>query len=87
MPRRRRRESSADDGWPGLRGRDSNLRRRYEEGSWAVQKTSSRPRCTSARPVTGSASAPSLAVRIKDRTMADYVVPISEATGSSRRSR
>jgi excinuclease ABC subunit A len=84
MPRGRRREPSADDAFGrAFEGVIPNLRRRYEEGSWAVQEDLEPFRmlreCPSCH---GQRLRPqSLAVRVKDRTMADYVnLPISEAT-------
>ena len=83
LPRGRRRSSVEDDPF----GRDfegviPNLRRRYEEGSWAVQDDLEPYRtlreCAACH---GQRLRPeSLAVRVKGRGLADYVnLPISEA--------
>jgi excinuclease ABC subunit A len=66
----------------GFEGLIPNLRRRYEEGSWAVQEDLEPyrtlrpcPACHGLRLKAGS-----LAVRVKNRGIADYVnLPISEA--------
>jgi excinuclease ABC subunit A len=84
MPRARRRDASADDTFGrAFEGVIPNLRRRYEEGSWAVQEDLEPFRMLRECPAChGQRLRPqSLAVRVKDRTMADYVnLPISEAT-------
>jgi excinuclease ABC subunit A len=84
MPRGRRRVASADDTFGrAFEGVIPNLRRRYEEGSWAVQEDLEPFRMLRECPgCHGQRLKPqSLAVRVKDRTMADYVtLPISEAT-------
>jgi excinuclease ABC subunit A len=83
LPRGRRRNAAEDDPF----GRDfegviPNLRRRYEEGSWAVQDDLEPYRtlreCAACH---GQRLRPeSLAVRVKGRGVADYVnLPISQA--------
>jgi excinuclease ABC subunit A len=84
MPKSRRngREGGGDPFGKGFEGVIPNLRRRYEEGSWAVQEDLEPfrtlrecPRCKGQR-----LRLESLAVRVKDRSIADYVnLPISEA--------
>jgi excinuclease ABC subunit A len=84
LPKARRRGGSAeaDPFGRGFEGVIPNLRRRYEEGSWEVQDDLEPFRglrecaaCHGQR-----LRAQSLAVRVKDRTIADYVtLPISEA--------
>jgi len=85
LPRRRSsgREPSVPDPFgKGFEGVIPNLRRRYEEGSWAVQEDLEPYRtlreCPSCR---GLRLKPqSLAVKVKGRGIADYVnLPISEA--------
>src|SRR5688500_16370893 len=84
LPRSRRRRDGAD-GDPfgkGFEGIVPNLRRRYEEGSWAVQEDLEPyrtlrecPTCHGHRLKPGS-----LSVHVKGRGIADYVsLPISEA--------
>ncbi len=85
MPQPRRRSSRREDADPfgkGFEGIIPNLRRRYEEGSWAVQEDlepyrTLRP-CATCH---GERLRPdSLAVKVKGRGIADYVnLPISEA--------
>jgi excinuclease ABC subunit A len=83
LPRGRRRSSLEDDPF----GRDfegviPNLRRRYEEGSWAVQDDLESYRTLRECAIChGQRLRPeSLAVRVKGRGMAEYVnLPISEA--------
>ena len=87
-PKPRGRKSSAREEDPlgkGFEGIIPNLRRRYEEGTWAVQGDlepfrTFRP-CASCQ---GQRLKPeSLAVRVKGRGIADYVnLPISEAVGA-----
>jgi excinuclease ABC subunit A len=84
MPRaRRRRDSSDDDPFGrGFEGIIPNLRRRYEEGSWAVQEDleifrtlRDCPKCHGQR-----LRPESQGVRVKGRAMAEYVnLPISAA--------
>jgi len=89
MPKPRRRGASregrgriADPFGKGFEGVIPNLRRRYEEGSWAVQEDLEPfrtlrecPQCKGQR-----LKPESLAVHVKDRGIADYVnLPISEA--------
>jgi excinuclease ABC subunit A len=84
MPRPRRSGGSrdADPFGKGFEGVIPNLRRRYEEGSWAVQEDLEPfrtlrecPQCKGQR-----LKLESLAVHVKDRGIADYVnLPISEA--------
>jgi excinuclease ABC subunit A len=60
-----------------------NLRRRFEEGSWAVQEELDPYRALRECPVCGGnrLRPESLVVTVKGRTMADYVnLPVSEAT-------
>ena len=83
--RRRARDTAREGGDPF--GRDfegviPNLRRRYEEGSWAVQEDLEPFRTLRECPsCTGERLKPeSLAVRVKSRSIAEYVnLPISEA--------
>jgi excinuclease ABC subunit A len=83
LPRGRRRSAAEDDPF----GRDfegviPNLRRRYEEGSWAVQDDLEPYRTLRECPAChGRRLRPeSLAVRVKGRGIAEYVtLPISEA--------
>ncbi len=87
-PKPRGRKSFAREEDPfgkGFEGIIPNLRRRYEEGTWAVQGDlepfrTFRP-CASCQ---GQRLKPeSLAVRVKGRGIADYVnLPISEAVGA-----
>jgi excinuclease ABC subunit A len=84
LPRSRRRRDGADvDPFgKGFEGVIPNLRRRYEEGSWAVQEDlevfrmlRDCPACHGQR-----LKAESLAVRVKGRPIAEYVnLPISAA--------
>src|SRR6188474_3677721 len=84
LPRRRSASKSESDPFGrNFEGVIPNLRRRYEEGSWAVQEDLEPYRMLRECPAChGQRLKPqSLAVRIKDRTMAEYVnLPISEAT-------
>jgi excinuclease ABC subunit A len=85
MPRARRRRDGADEDpfGRGFEGLIPNLRRRYEEGSWAVQEDLEIYRMLRDCPAChGQRLKPqSLAVRVKDRVIADYVnLPISAAT-------
>jgi excinuclease ABC subunit A len=87
LPPRRaslRRGKAADDDpfGKGFEGILPNLRRRYEEGSWAVQEDLEPYRTLRACPSChGQRLKPqSLAVKVKGRGIADYVnLPISEA--------
>ena len=84
MPRGRRRRESADvDPFGrGFEGLIPNLRRRYGEGSWAVQEDLEVFRTLRDCPAChGQRLRPeSLAVRVKGRGMADYVtLPVSSA--------
>jgi excinuclease ABC subunit A len=84
MPRaRRRRDSSEDDPFGrGFEGIIPNLRRRYEEGSWAVQEDLEIFRTLRDCPAChGQRLRPeSQGVRVKGRAMAEYVnLPISAA--------
>lgn len=79
---RRRKETDRDPFGAGFEGLVPNLRRRYEEGSWVDQESlepyrALRP-CPSCQ---GDRLKPqSRAVRVKGRTMTEYVdLPISEA--------
>ena len=81
-PRRSAASRDADPFGKGFEGVIPNLRRRYEEGSWAVQEDLEPfrtlrecPQCKGQR-----LKPESLAVHVKDRGIADYVnLPISEA--------
>jgi excinuclease ABC subunit A len=86
LARPRRRESAAekDPFGKGFEGVLPNLRRRYDEGSWAVQEDLEPFRtlreCPTCR---GLRLKPqSLAVRVKNRSISEYVnLPISDALG------
>jgi len=88
MPRRRRTRESGREQDPfgkGFEGVVPNLRRRYEEGSWAVQEDLDPYRTLRECPACHGQRLrrESLAVRVKDRGMAYYVnLPISEAIGA-----
>ncbi len=81
-PRRSGASRNPDPFGKGFEGVIPNLRRRYEEGSWAVQEDLEPfrmlrecPQCKGQR-----LKPESLAVHVKDRGIADYVnLPISEA--------
>ncbi len=65
-----------------------NLRRRFDEGSWAVQEELDAYRALRACPTCGGSRLrpESLAVTLKGRTIADYVnLPITEALDGVRR--
>jgi excinuclease ABC subunit A len=83
LPKRRRRGAADDDPWGhGFEGVIPNLRRRYEEGSWAVQEDLEPYRTLRECPTCkGQRLKPeSLAVRVKERAIAEYVnLPVSEA--------
>jgi excinuclease ABC subunit A len=85
MPRGRRGKAAsgpADPFGKGFEGIIPNLRRRYDEGSWAVQEDLEPYRTLRPCPACdGQRLKPeSLAVRVKKRGIADYVtLPISEA--------
>jgi excinuclease ABC subunit A len=83
LPRARRRETTVQDPFGrGFEGIIPNLRRRYEEGSWAVQEDLEPYRTLRECPAChGQRLKPqSLAVRVKGHGLADYVnLPISEA--------
>src|SRR2546425_3671761 len=90
LPRGRRREMGAsikggrehDPFGRGFEGVVPNLRRRYEEGSWAVQEDLEPYRTLRACPTCrGERLKPqSLAVQVKGRSISEYVnLPISEA--------
>jgi excinuclease ABC subunit A len=83
MPRGRRRgEGEKDPFGKGFEGVLPNLRRRYEEGSWAVQEELEPYRTLrQCRVCHGMRLKPqSLAVRVKGRAISEYVsLPISEA--------
>src|SRR6266581_3015479 len=84
MPKSRRRGSNgaADPFGKGFEGVIPNLRRRYEEGSWAVQEDLEPFRTLRECPACkGERLKPeSLAVHVKERGIAEYVnLPISEA--------
>ena len=88
--RRRRDGSDVDPFGRGFEGLIPNLRRRYEEGSWAVQEDLEAFRMLRDCPAChGQRLKPqSLAVRVKDRIIAEYVEPADQlsARGRSRRS-
>ncbi len=84
LPRGRRRGTAGDEDpfGRGFEGVIPNLRRRYEEGSWAVQDDLEPYRTLRECPACqGQRLRPeSLAVRVKGRGIADYVnLPLSEA--------
>ena len=83
LPRTRKRRDADDDPFGrGFEGLIPNLRRRYEEGSWAVQEDLEVYRMLRDCPAChGQRLKPqSLAVRVKGRVVADYVnLPISSA--------
>src|SRR5207249_11420739 len=86
VPRRRRAEAAsaakADPWGKGFEGVIPNMRRRYEEGSWAAQDDLEPFRTLRECPACkGQRLKPeSLAVHVKGRGIADYVnLPISEA--------
>jgi excinuclease ABC subunit A len=87
LPKSRGRKTvtRADDPFgKGFEGVIPNLRRRYEEGSWAVQEDLEPYRTLRPCPAChGHRLKPeSLAVQVKGRSLADYVsLPISEAVG------
>jgi excinuclease ABC subunit A len=92
LPRGRRREMGAsikggrehDPFGRGFEGVVPNLRRRYEEGSWAVQEDLEPYRTLRACPTCrGERLKPqSLAVQVKGRSISEYVnLPISDALG------
>jgi excinuclease ABC subunit A len=86
LPRRRRREAprEKDPFGKGFEGVVPNLRRRYEEGSWAVQEDLEPFRTLRECPACHGQRLrrESLAVRVKGRSVAEYVnLPISEAVG------
>jgi len=77
-----RRDDPVDPFGKGFEGVIPNLRRRYDEGSWAVQEDLEPYRTLRACPTChGQRLKPgSLAVRVKGRGIAEYVnLPISEA--------
>ena len=80
----RRRAVARDPFGTGFEGVIPNLRRRYEEGAWNVQEDLEKYRVLRECPACGGQRLKphSLAVRVKGRTVADYVtLPISEAVG------
>ncbi len=83
LPRGRRREASDHDPFGrGFEGVITNLRRRYDQGSWAVQGDLEPYRMLRDCPAChGQRLKPqSLAVHVKERGIAEYVnLPISEA--------
>ncbi|HLG58032.1 MAG TPA: excinuclease ABC subunit UvrA [Vicinamibacterales bacterium] len=82
LPKRRGRDADQDPFGRGFEGVIPNLRRRYEEGSWTVQEDLEPYRTLRECPAChGLRLKPqSLAVRVKERGIADYVnLPISEA--------
>ena len=86
LPRARRSRSAShepDDPFgAGFEGVVPNLRRRYEEGSWAVQEELEEFRSLRECDTCGGhrLRRESLAVRVKDRSIAEYVsLPVSEA--------
>src|SRR6185295_7548804 len=85
LPKPRKNSRDKDPFGKGFEGVIPNLRRRYEEGSWVVQEDLEPyrtlrecPSCHGQR-----LKAQSLAVRVKGRSIAEYVnLPISEAVGA-----
>jgi excinuclease ABC subunit A len=80
--RRRRREGDVDPFGKDFEGVIPNLRRRYDDGSWVVQEDLEPYRTLRPCPACGGhrLKPQSLAVRVKDRGIAEYVnLPISEA--------
>jgi excinuclease ABC subunit A len=78
------RKDGKDPFGAGFEGLVPNLRRRYEEGSWAEQEALEPYRALRPCPACGGArlKPQSLAVRVKGRTVTEYVnLPISEALG------
>ncbi|HVL69136.1 MAG TPA: excinuclease ABC subunit UvrA [Vicinamibacterales bacterium] len=83
-PAKKAKPAARDPFGAGFEGLLPNLRRRYEEGTWLDQETLEPYR--SLRPCPTCAGhrlkAQSLAVRVKGRTISEYVnLPISEAVG------
>jgi excinuclease ABC subunit A len=81
-PKPMRRREPRDPYGIGFEGLIPNLRRRFEEGNWLEQEELERFRCL--RPCPGCGGnrlrPQSRAVRVKDRTIAEYVnLPISDA--------
>jgi excinuclease ABC subunit A len=85
LPKRKGRGASDEDPWGrGFEGVVPNLRRRYDEGSWAVQEDLEPYRTLRECPACkGQRLKPeSLAVRVKRRGIAEYVnLPVSDALG------
>jgi len=78
------RKDGKDPFGAGFEGLVPNLRRRYEEGSWAEQEALESYRALRPCPACGGArlKPQSRAVRVKGRTVTEYVdLPISEALG------
>ena len=78
------RKEGKDPFGAGFEGLVPNLRRRYEEGSWAEQEALEPYRALRPCPACGGArlKPQSRAVRVKGRTVTEYVdLPISEALG------
>jgi excinuclease ABC subunit A len=78
------RKDGKDPFGAGFEGLVPNLRRRYEEGSWAEQEALEPYRALRPCPACGGArlKPQSRAVRVKGRTVTQYVdLPISEALG------
>jgi excinuclease ABC subunit A len=78
------RKDGKDPFGAGFEGLVPNLRRRYEEGSWAEQEALEPYRALRPCPACGGArlKPQSRAVRVKGRTVTEYVdLPISEALG------
>jgi excinuclease ABC subunit A len=78
------RKDGKDPFGAGFEGLVPNLRRRYEEGSWAEQEALEPYRALRPCPACGGArlKPQSRAVRVKGRTITEYVdLPISEALG------
>jgi excinuclease ABC subunit A len=79
---RKRKAREADPFGAGFEGLIPNLRRRYEEGSWTEQEALEPYRALRACPSCEGdrLKAQSRAVKVKGRTMAEYVnLPVSEA--------
>jgi excinuclease ABC subunit A len=81
-PAAKRKARAAEPYGRDFEGVIPNLRRRYEEGSWTVQEELDRYRALRTCPACNGArlKPESLAVRVKGRTIAEYVsLPISDA--------
>src|SRR5215212_7304260 len=82
VPKRRPRARAAEPYGRDFEGVIPNLRRRYEEGTWTIQEELERYRSLRPCPDCGGArlKPESLAVRVKGRTIQDYVsLPVCQA--------